>query len=328
MYRETMMNTIEANGNIYNTTATPLIVGYGGGGLLPPPENLLYGSSAINNFVNPAEEPKAANSSGCLTCALPPFSRKRSRDFINPSPLLSFPTTDQNQIHQKASSGCTSFTFLGRDISMQIQQQQLEIDCFIAQHTEVVRVEIENRQKQNWRRILGAMEEGVRKIVRVKEEKIEKIGKMNWTLEEKVKSLCVENQIWRDLAQTNEATANALRCNLEQLLLAQLRNETTAVAAESCCDSNYGCGDNVEEEKKRLTLVERRDHHHDGTGNTNSNKRWWCRKCGKVESCVLLLPCRHLCVCSLCESLLQTCPICKSSKNASLHVNLSPLANN
>ncbi|KAL2523365.1 WD repeat domain-containing protein [Forsythia ovata] len=36
--------------------------------------------------------------------------------------------------------------------------------------------------------------------------------------EERVKSLCVENQIWRDLAQTNEATANTLRCNLKEVL--------------------------------------------------------------------------------------------------------------
>jgi len=35
---------------------------------------------------------------------------------------------------------------------------------------------------------------------------------------ERVKSLCVENQIWRDLAQANEATANALSTNLKQVL--------------------------------------------------------------------------------------------------------------
>ncbi|KAJ1406810.1 hypothetical protein SESBI_24785 [Sesbania bispinosa] len=37
-------------------------------------------------------------------------------------------------------------------------------------------------------------------------KEIEKIGKLNWALEERVKSLCMENQIWRELAQTNEAT--------------------------------------------------------------------------------------------------------------------------
>ncbi|CAN1128222.1 Probable BOI-related E3 ubiquitin-protein ligase 3 [Linum perenne] len=51
------------------------------------------------------------------------------------------------------------------------------------------------------------------KRLKAKEEEIKKIGKLNWAMEEKVKSLCMENQIWRDLAQTNEATTNALRSN-------------------------------------------------------------------------------------------------------------------
>ncbi|KAE9587599.1 hypothetical protein Lalb_Chr23g0275641 [Lupinus albus] len=38
------------------------------------------------------------------------------------------------------------------------------------------------------------------------------------TLQEKMKSLCVENQIWRELAQTNETTTNNLCRNLEQVL--------------------------------------------------------------------------------------------------------------
>lgn len=196
--------------------------------------------------------------------------------------------------------------------------------------TEKVRREIDERRKRNARRIIAAVEEGVMKRLRAKEEEIEKIGKLNWSLEEKVKSLCIENQIWRDLAQTNEATANALRCNLEQVLAhVQDDDRHRTAAVENCAtaalmdDAQSCCGSNYEAEARGERKGEMNSHNNDeGTSNSNSSNRW-CRNCGKVESCVLLLPCRHLCLCTVCGSSLHTCPVCKSTKEASLHVNLS-----
>ena len=40
-------------------------------------------------------------------------------------------------------------------------------------------------------------------------------------------------------------------------------------------------------------------------------------------ACVLLLRCRHLSLCGACEPAVNTCPVCASTKNASLHVLLS-----
>ncbi|KAK2989194.1 hypothetical protein RJ640_007095 [Escallonia rubra] len=96
---------------------------------------------------------------------------------------------------------------------------------FSGVQTDKVRLEIEKRRKRNSRRIIAAVEYRMMTRLRAKEEEIEKIGKLNWALEERVKSLCVENQICRDLAQTNEATANALRSNLEHVLAAQVQEE-------------------------------------------------------------------------------------------------------
>ncbi|KAF7079698.1 hypothetical protein CFC21_083896 [Triticum aestivum] len=41
------------------------------------------------------------------------------------------------------------------------------------------------------------------------------------------------------------------------------------------------------------------------------------------DACVLLLHCRHLSLCGACEPAVNTCPVCASTKNASLHVLLS-----
>lgn len=181
--------------------------------------------------------------------------------------------------------------------------------------TEKVKLELEERRKGNSRRIIQAVEAAIVKRLRSKDEEISKIAKLNCALEDKVKSLLIENQIWRDLAQSNEATANALRSNLEQILSNVQDNQlhragnnaaVDSADAESCCGSNYG-----DEEKDNFY----------GSGEGMSDRL--CRNCGKEESCVLLLPCRHLCLCTVCGSSLHTCPVCKSTKNASVHVNMS-----
>ncbi|EEF48811.1 probable BOI-related E3 ubiquitin-protein ligase 3 [Ricinus communis] len=313
-----MMNQVEANTNIYNTQMgyrLPL------SGTTSTTETLLpiYNSVITDSF--PQKTPIKSESG--LSYNHLPMQRKRSRESINP--LLSYPTPQPNKT-------ASPLSFLGQDISLQIQQQQLDIDHLISQHMEKVRMELEDKRKRQARRIIEAIEEGMLKRLRAKEEEIEKIGKLNWALEERVKSLCIENQIWRDLAQTNEATANALRTNLEQVLAAQVKEERTRCAgldeaaaaaemddAQSCC----GSSDEGEEEGEKRRLSERctlasRAHDKD----TGSSSRM-CRKCRKEESCVLLLPCRHLCLCTVCGSSLNTCPICKATKNASFHVNMS-----
>ncbi|KAA8527166.1 hypothetical protein F0562_008605 [Nyssa sinensis] len=315
-----MMGAIESNVNFYNTQiayGVPVLSGTTAETLLP-----MY-TSAIADSVPPKTAMKADSG---LTYTIP-VSRKRSRDdSINP--LFSFPN-GQNLTH---NNRCGSYNFLGEDISLQIQQQHLEIDRFIVQHTEKVKLEIEERRKRHSRRIIEVMEEGIMKKLRAKEEEIEKIGKINWALEDRLKSLCIENQIWRELAQTNEATANALRSNLEQLL-AQVKvkdeqyhrsgpslDDAAALMddAESCCGSNYG-GD--EDWRTLAGSGEEKNLVSNDDGTCSSNR--WCRNCGKGESCVLLLPCRHLCLCTVCGSSVHTCPICKSNKTASVHVNMS-----
>jgi E3 ubiquitin-protein ligase BOI-like protein len=128
------MNPIETN--IYNnisqmgyssippssikTTATETLI-------LPP-----YNSITTDSL----PQKTAMNSDSGLTYNVPLRKRSRdSRDYSNsinfpfPNSYLS-PTTQQNNNKSCASS---SFSFLGEDISLQIQRQQLDIDQLIAQ---------------------------------------------------------------------------------------------------------------------------------------------------------------------------------------------------
>lgn len=198
-------------------------------------------------------------------------------------------------------------------------------------------MEVEERRKRQSRMLVSAIEGGVIKKLKEKEEEVQRIGKINWVLQERVKTLFVENQLWRDLAQSNEATANTLRNNLEQVLAhvseERLCNGGGAAAAaddaESCCDSN-DCGREEEEEEKAGRCKLAGEGLKDkvvlatvpGGGDCGGGNRM-CKKCGERESCVLLLPCRHLCLCTSCGSTHYTCPVCNSNMTASLHVNMS-----
>ncbi|GFP97878.1 probable boi-related E3 ubiquitin-protein ligase 3 [Phtheirospermum japonicum] len=317
--RELVMNGVESNGNVFGAP-----MGYG---VVAPSSAMaaatetavpMYGSAVAGGNL-PVKTAAMKCESG-LTYA--PVSRKRSREAIN-----SLLTVNNNNNH---NNRCGSFTFLGEDVSFQIQQQQLEVDRLIAQHTEKVRMEIEERRKRYARRIAAVVEENMMKKLKARDEEIDKIGKLNYALEERVKSLCVENQIWRDLAQTNEATANALRSNLEQVL-AQVQDEQQQQqrhrgdAASLLDDANSCCGSNYEETGRRgladqSISTDGSDYIGDGC---IAPRNRMCRSCGREESCVLLLPCRHLCLCTICGSTLHTCPVCNATKTASVHVNLT-----
>ncbi|KAJ0256641.1 BOI-related E3 ubiquitin-protein ligase 2 [Hirschfeldia incana] len=229
-------------------------------------------------------------------------TRKRSRDSYH------------HLVHENPTSS-SPFSFLGQDIdiSSHINHQQHDIDRFVSLHMERVRFEIQEKRKTQARTIMVAIEQSLR----AKEEERDRIGKINHALEERVRSLSAENQIWRELAQTNEATANDLRNNLEQVL-AQVNGSDAGLDngngdngddAESCCGNSAG-GETV----RRTVAVE---------AHGKASKGRMCRNCGEQESCVLLLPCRHLCLCGVCGSSVHTCPICSSPKNASVHVNMS-----
>uniref|UniRef100_M1C9B4 RING-type domain-containing protein n=1 Tax=Solanum tuberosum TaxID=4113 RepID=M1C9B4_SOLTU len=294
-------------------------------GLLPMPENYL-----------PIQiQPKTSvNTESGLTFNLPTNDvvapRKRSRDSFTPS--FSTPQKPCNGLSQIPS-------FVGDDVLPLVQQYQLDINSIISHHvslipnsilsvlffsfsfiyslfvylqTKKIRLELEEQQKYQSRMLVSAISERVMKKMKEKDEQIQRIGKINLVLQERVKTLYMENQLWRDLAQANEATANSLRSNLEQVLAHVTEERLSAEEdAESCCGSNNE-EDDKEEEVRTLA------------GDAQDKRNRMCRRCGERESCVLLLPCRHLCLCTVCGSSLQdACPVCNSNMNATVHVNMS-----
>ncbi|KAJ6970998.1 hypothetical protein D5086_027348 [Populus alba] len=300
----------QANMNLYNTQMDSGLVFNE-----PVPETLMsfYQSSLGCDPISAAKASNKDDSS--LTYNVPAVAapRKRARDSINDDNFDAFHASQKTKVSPLSS-------FIDHDILFQIQQQQSEIDRFIDDHNQKVRMELEERKKRQSRMLVSAIQEGMIKKMKEKDEEIQRMGKINWFLQEKAKSLYVENQIWRDLAQANEATANSLRSNLEQVLAhasggaAPLADD----AESSCCgSSDHGrctlAGGEEGAVKDKMVVVK-----------DNLNHSRMCKKCGERESSVLLLPCRHLCLCTLCGSnLIGSCPVCDSAMTASVHVNMS-----
>ncbi|XP_062094724.1 E3 ubiquitin-protein ligase BOI-like [Humulus lupulus] len=294
------------------------------------PESLLYCDQSpirdVKTSMNKAD-------SG-LTYYNVPALRKRARDSMGD--LFSYP--------QKRKLSGESL-FVEQDMAPQIHNPQSDIDCFVSQHAEKVRFVLEHQRNLQARMVVSAFEEQMKKKLTDKDMEIMRMTKYNWVLQERVKSLSIENQLWKDLAQSNEATANSLRSNLEQVLLANVseehhnpNNEAVAVdmakEAESCCgssdfgrerehinddDDNNDMGQFV---KRNDGVAEAGDGGCDDVA-YGGGGRMMCRKCGVRESRVLVLPCRHLCLCTMCGSTLRSCPVCTSVMNGSVHVNFS-----
>ncbi|XVF87076.1 hypothetical protein PTKIN_Ptkin18bG0091200 [Pterospermum kingtungense] len=315
------VKTNQGTGNIYITqmdSGVPLLDTMQEASQIFP----LYDQSLVCDPISAKTSINKADSGLTYNMNIPvSATRKRPRDsFING--FDSYPAGTAPQKNKFSS-------LLDDNILSQIQQQQQEIDRFIAQHTEKVRLELEERRKRQSRMLITAIQEGVAKKLKEKDEEIQRMGKLNWVLQERVKSLYVENQLWRDLAQANEATANSLRTNLEQVLahVGEERHVSSAAAALAD-DAESSCGSSDEGWRKVVPQQQPQGRGGGGAqdkavvvGNSNNRR---CRKCGEKESSVLLLPCRHLCLCTMCGSnLVGTCPVCDSVTNASVHVNMS-----
>src|SRR5690606_31343258 len=89
------------------------------------------------------------------------------------------------------------------------------------------------------------------------------------------------------------------RTNLDQVLAQMEALQTAATVVED--DAESSCGRCVEGSEAIRAV---------SSG---------CKRCGDREAIVLVLPCRHLCLCTVCCSAsLRTCPVCGSVMNTSL----------
>ncbi|KAJ6846071.1 putative BOI-related E3 ubiquitin-protein ligase 3 [Iris pallida] len=199
---------------------------------------------------------------------------------------------------------------LSYDLYSRVHQQNIELDNIIRLQNERLRLELEESRKRQCRALIISFLENSKVVKRLKEKEreLEMANRRNAELEERLRQVSSENQMWFHVAKDNEALVSSLKSSLEQILLQNALG--AAAAAPPAADAEEGYGDSEEGGAVQW----------DGAARETTRK---CSVCSRNDAGVLLLPCRHLCVCKGCESRVETCPVCNGRKNACLLIFMS-----
>lgn len=150
---------------------------------------------------------------------------------------------------------------------------------------------------------MNALEKEVSCRIRAKDIEIENLNQKNKELMEKMRQLAIEAQSWHLRAKQNESLVNILKNNINQVYL----QGGAGVLKE-------GCGDSVADDAVSSC---------NQNGPSLKEVMVSCKSCRSKEVCVLMLPCRHLCLCIECDVFVDICPVCRVQKSGSLQVYMS-----
>ncbi|OIV94104.1 hypothetical protein TanjilG_05484 [Lupinus angustifolius] len=237
---------------------------------------------------------------------------------------LSFDQQQQQRLQlqqQQQLHGCHSSSYLSllpEGFSTHMKRQRDEIDQFLhAQGDELQRTLAEKRQK-HCRALSRAAAEVVARLLREKEAEMEKATRQNAELEAHAAQLSAEAQVWQAKARAQEAAAASLQAQLQQTMM--------AFGAGGChggddggpglsCAIDEGQAEDAESgyiDPDRVEVIA-----------PVAAARAKCRGCGKRVASVVVLPCRHLCMCAECDTHFKACPVCLILKNSTIEVFIS-----
>eukprot|EP00249_Psilotum_nudum_P002327 c15319_g1_i1 orf=168-1217(-) len=220
-------------------------------------------------------------------------------ELIQASPIAT--TTGRSEIASPLSS-------LSEEISSQLLQQQDEFDQFLMKQAEqLANTLAENRQKRSIALLL-TVEEFVSRLLREKNLELENLKRTSIELEDRVKVLSEEARMWQIRAKSNETLMLALRNNLQEAFAQnrdKIKDGSGNCAADDAESAHYDANSPLQNGALRNMCKEL----------TRA-----CKICQSKEVSILLLPCRHLCICKDCQGPIQRCPLCLCVRSGSVEV--------
>ncbi|XP_047938665.1 BOI-related E3 ubiquitin-protein ligase 1-like [Salvia hispanica] len=231
---------------------------------------------------------------------------------LNPNPVstglkLSYEEEERNSSVTSAcenmKTNVPSVLSFGNSVKMEIDRQTEEFSRYIKLQEESVLKGVREINQRHSVSLLNALEKGVHRKLQEKELEIESMNRKNKELGDRIKQVAMEAQSWHYRAKYNESVVNVLKSNIQQLM-----EQGTAQAREGSGDSEVD--DAVSSSNHQRVIP-----------NDSKNKHPpRCRACNTKQVSVLILPCRHLCLCTDCEGFIDVCPVCQVMKTASVHV--------
>ncbi|XP_057870963.1 probable BOI-related E3 ubiquitin-protein ligase 3 isoform X2 [Cryptomeria japonica] len=224
---------------------------------------------------------------------------------------LSFDDEILNSSSNVSLGDSRMLALLSEELNGELQRQHAEMDQFLRIQGEQFRQAVEEKRQRLQMNILTCVQEAASKKLKEKDIEVENINKKNAELEEKMKQLSLEVNAWQYRAKCSETLINTLKFNLQQAY-AQSR-ESKEGCGDSEVDDTASCFNGNAGDFQALICKE----------NKELKEQRTCRVCRSSDVCMLLLPCRHLCLCRECESRLSNCPLCQSFKKSSMPVHMS-----
>ncbi|XP_071694019.1 probable BOI-related E3 ubiquitin-protein ligase 3 [Rutidosis leptorrhynchoides] len=208
-----------------------------------------------------------------------------------------------------ASSGESCFVsgIMGDEIERELRRQDAEIDSFLKIQADRLGQTVLEKLQTNQLQIISHVEDKFIQKLREKEAEIEHINRKNMELELQVEQLAMEAETWQQRAQYNENMINTLKYNLQQ-------------AYTQGQNGKEGCGDSEIDDTASCCNGRTVDFHLLCKGKNGIKEMSICKVCRVNQVCMLLLPCKHLCLCKECESKVSMCPLCQSSKYIGMEV--------
>ncbi|KAG9156380.1 hypothetical protein Leryth_009250 [Lithospermum erythrorhizon] len=193
-----------------------------------------------------------------------------------------------------------------QNLASLVEKQRVEIDRLVILQNERLKWALQEQRKQQLSLIMKKYEAKIEYLLRQKDEEIARALNKKMALEDFMKRVESENQVWQKIAKDNEETVVSLNNTIEQLRESACLSTNVVEDAESCCENR--------EFRATESILEA-----DKGGNLEQiSKKVLCKGCNIRSSCIIILPCRHLCLCQSCEAFLHSCPVCGTEKKATI----------
>ncbi|KAL0412385.1 UNVERIFIED_CONTAM: putative BOI-related E3 ubiquitin-protein ligase 3 [Sesamum radiatum] len=211
---------------------------------------------------------------------------QKDHTFLVGSNLHFLPRNNVNHDHESIP--------LPHTVSALVEKQRLELEHFINLQNERLRIAMQEQRKQQISVLVKKYESKTQFLLKQKEEEMAKASNRTMELQNFLKRLESESQTWQRIAKENEAMVASLNSRIGRL---RESAGNAAEDAESCCENGQDMEENATEKRRRKMV---------------------CKCCNSRQSCVVMLPCRHLCSCKDCEVFLDSCPVCRTVKKATV----------
>ncbi|XP_062205823.1 BOI-related E3 ubiquitin-protein ligase 1-like isoform X2 [Phragmites australis] len=224
---------------------------------------------------------------------------------------------DECSEHVSSTSSASASCLLSDELAAQHDQHKNEMDRLIQEHAERLQRVLADTRRRHYRSLLGAAEAAASQRIREKEAEASEAARRGAELEDRIARLSAEAAAWQAKAFADQSTAATLHAQLQQAAAAaqargKAEEDNNVAGAADDAESFFVDPDRVVEVAAPPPPARP------------------CQTCRQRLASVVLLPCRHLCVCAACEPAVSAsapcaapvaaCPMCRGVVTGTVQV--------